>query len=433
AVSGVKGENSVKLIGNDIVMLTETADKIKAAMSKVRGVADLAVFTSLGQPTLGIDIDRKAAARYGLAPGDINAAVQTAVGGQAAGDLYEEGSDRHFPLVVRLAPKYRQNIETISSLTIAVQDPATNKVAQIPLSEVASIKPCDRPGVHLPRATAALYSHQIQRSRAGSGQHGARGAAQDCPRSPVARRLSPGMGRRVRQSSGRNQAPQGDCPPDYSADRHIAVHQLRLFDGYPPGHSGHPHGDDRRSLRALAHRNCIQRFSGDWLYCLVWNCRYGRHYFAVLLQPTDRRRRRAQRGNHASMPNTLSAGDDDVHRGVRGIASRRAFNGYRRTGSTPARPGRCRRHPAHSHSGAHHFAGADRRVFETNATGAGRSNSRRARCVGARGILQGSGAGGRTARRGRIELTYRDRAVTPPAQAPPVAALAARRGARTAG
>src|SRR5262245_27364819 len=130
AVSGVKGENSVKLIGNDIVVLTETADKIKAAMSKVRGVADLAVFTSLGQPTLRIDIDRKAAARYGLAPGDINSAVQTAVGGQAAGDLYEEGSDRHFPLVVRLAPKYRQNIETISSLTIAVQDPTTNKVAQ---------------------------------------------------------------------------------------------------------------------------------------------------------------------------------------------------------------------------------------------------------------------------------------------------------------
>src|SRR5262245_26353186 len=50
AVSGVKGENSVKLIGNDVVVLTETADKIKAAMSKVRGVADLAVFTSLGQP-----------------------------------------------------------------------------------------------------------------------------------------------------------------------------------------------------------------------------------------------------------------------------------------------------------------------------------------------------------------------------------------------
>jgi heavy metal efflux system protein len=155
AVSGVKGENSVKLIGNDIVVLTETADKIKAAMSKVRGVADLAVFTSLGQPTLRIDIDRKVAARYGLAPGDINAAVQTAVGGQAAGDLYEEGSDRHFPLVVRLAPKYRQNIETISSLTIAVQDPVSNKVAQIPLSEVAKID--------LVTGPAFIYREQQQR------------------------------------------------------------------------------------------------------------------------------------------------------------------------------------------------------------------------------------------------------------------------------
>jgi heavy metal efflux system protein len=155
AVSGVKGENSVKLIGNDLVVLTETAEKIKAAMSNVRGVADLAVFTSLGQPTLRIDIDRKAAARYGLAPGDINSAVQTAVGGQAAGDLYEDGSDRHFPLVVRLAPKYRQNIETISSLTIAVQDPTTNKVAQIPLSEVASI--------NLVTGPAFIYREQQQR------------------------------------------------------------------------------------------------------------------------------------------------------------------------------------------------------------------------------------------------------------------------------
>jgi heavy metal efflux system protein len=155
AVSGVKGENSVKLIGNDVVALTQTAEKIKAAMSTVRGVTDLAVFTSLGQPTLSIDVDRKAAARYGLAPGDINAAIQTAIGGQAAGDLYEEGSDRHFPLIVRLAPKYRQNIESISGLTIAVQDPTTNKVAQIPLSEVAKIK--------LVTGAAFIYRDQQQR------------------------------------------------------------------------------------------------------------------------------------------------------------------------------------------------------------------------------------------------------------------------------
>src|SRR5262249_26538667 len=113
AVSGVKGENSVKLFGTDLKVLAATAAQIKAAMAKVDGVTDLAVFTSLGQPTVQIDIDRAKAARYGLTPGDINTTVQTAIGGQAAGDLYEYGSDRHFTMLVRLAPEYRRSLETI--------------------------------------------------------------------------------------------------------------------------------------------------------------------------------------------------------------------------------------------------------------------------------------------------------------------------------
>jgi cobalt-zinc-cadmium resistance protein CzcA len=98
AVSGVKGENSIKLFGNDLQTLTKAADQIKAVMRTVPGITDLAVFSSVGQPTIRIDIDRFAAGRYGLAPGDINSAVQTAIGGQAAGDTYEESSDRHFRL-----------------------------------------------------------------------------------------------------------------------------------------------------------------------------------------------------------------------------------------------------------------------------------------------------------------------------------------------
>ena len=60
-----------------------------------------------------IDIDRARAARYGLAPGDINATVQAAIGGQAAGNLYEDGSDRNFPIIVRLAPEYRGSLDAI--------------------------------------------------------------------------------------------------------------------------------------------------------------------------------------------------------------------------------------------------------------------------------------------------------------------------------
>jgi len=138
AVSGVKGENSIKLFGSDLQMLSDTANKIKAVLATVRGITDLAVFTSLGQPTIQIDIDRARAARYGLTPGDINATIRVAIGGDAAGDLFEPGSDRHFPIVVRLAPDFRQSAEAIQNLRVGVQGP--NGITQIPLSEVATVK-----------------------------------------------------------------------------------------------------------------------------------------------------------------------------------------------------------------------------------------------------------------------------------------------------
>jgi cobalt-zinc-cadmium resistance protein CzcA len=153
AVSGVKGENSIKLFGNDLVELTETANKIKSVLATVRGVADLSVFTSLGQPTIQIDVDRVRAARYGLSPGDINATIRVAIGGDTAGDLYEPGSDRHFPIIVRLAPEYRKSAESIQNLRIAAQGP--NGITQIPLSEVATIK--------LVSGAAYIYREQQER------------------------------------------------------------------------------------------------------------------------------------------------------------------------------------------------------------------------------------------------------------------------------
>ena len=153
AVSGVKGENSIKLYGNDLVELTETANKIKSVLATVRGVTDLSVFTSLGQPTIQIDVDRVRAARYGLSPGDINATIRVAIGGDSAGDLYEPGSDRHFPIIVRLAPEYRKSAESIQNLRIAAQ--GQNGITQIPLSEVASIK--------LVSGAAYIYREQQER------------------------------------------------------------------------------------------------------------------------------------------------------------------------------------------------------------------------------------------------------------------------------
>jgi cobalt-zinc-cadmium resistance protein CzcA len=153
AVSGVKGENSIKLYGNDLQALTDTANKIKSVLATVQGITDLAVFTSLGQPTVQIDIDRARAARYGLSPGDINTTIRTAIGGDSAGDLYEPGSDRHFPIIVRLAPEYRRSAEAIQNLRIGAQGP--NGITQVPLSEVATIK--------LVSGAAYIYREQQER------------------------------------------------------------------------------------------------------------------------------------------------------------------------------------------------------------------------------------------------------------------------------
>ena len=153
AVSGVKGENSIKLYGNDLQALTTTANKIKSVLATVQGITDLAVFTSLGQPTIQIEIDRARAARYGLSPGDINTTIRTAIGGDSAGDLYESGSDRHFPIIVRLAPEYRKSAEAIQNLRIGAQ--GLNGITQVPLSEVASIK--------LVSGAAYIYREQQER------------------------------------------------------------------------------------------------------------------------------------------------------------------------------------------------------------------------------------------------------------------------------
>jgi cobalt-zinc-cadmium resistance protein CzcA len=139
AASGVKGENSVKLYGSDLEVLETTANKIKDVLASVPGIADLAVLTSLGQPTVRIDIDRAKAARYGLGPGDINATVQAAIGGQQAGSLYEQSSDRNFPIIVRLAPEYRRNLEAIRHIMIGANAPSGGTVP-IPLLDVADVR-----------------------------------------------------------------------------------------------------------------------------------------------------------------------------------------------------------------------------------------------------------------------------------------------------
>ena len=140
ASSGVKGANSLKIFGPDLATLQRIAGQIQGEMQKVRGIADLGVSNPLGQPTVQIDINRAAAARYGLSPDDINATISAAIGGQSPGDLYERGTDRHFPIVVRLAATQRDSLEALRRITIGAPSPNGSGSIQVPLSEVASVR-----------------------------------------------------------------------------------------------------------------------------------------------------------------------------------------------------------------------------------------------------------------------------------------------------
>ncbi|GAA7771771.1 CusA/CzcA family heavy metal efflux RND transporter [Helicobacter pylori] len=135
-LSGVKGANSVKIVGRDLPTLEKLADQVLHEMKEIRGVSDLGVFRVLGQPNLNIKINREAAARYGLNTGDVNSVVEAALGGTQATTVLE--GDRQFSLTVRMAPEYRGSIDAIRNIKVAYQT-ADGANAYIPLSALADI------------------------------------------------------------------------------------------------------------------------------------------------------------------------------------------------------------------------------------------------------------------------------------------------------
>src|SRR5277367_3648018 len=131
-MSGVKGENSLKLFGKDFDELTRLADQIQAIMGKVPGITDVGVFNVTGQPSLLVSIDRTKAARFGLQPQDINNVVQAAVGGAPITQIID--GDRRFDFAARYSPEFRGKTDAIGKILISTPD--GNRV---PLSAVADV------------------------------------------------------------------------------------------------------------------------------------------------------------------------------------------------------------------------------------------------------------------------------------------------------
>ncbi len=151
ALSGVKGANSVKIIGPDLATLERIAVQVQHEMAQIKGVEDLGIFRVLGQPNLNIRVDRAKTARYGLNAGDVNTVIQTTLNGNVASTILE--SDRQFNLTVRLAPEYRSSIEAVRNIKVGYQ--TSSGVAYIPLTELA--------GISLDTGASYIYHERNQR------------------------------------------------------------------------------------------------------------------------------------------------------------------------------------------------------------------------------------------------------------------------------
>ena len=134
AVSGVKGELAVKLYGSDLRELERVAELIRAQMSTVPGIEDLGIFRVIGQPNLNLQVDREAAARFGINVNDIQDAIQTAVGSSALTQV-QQGEAR-FDVTLRYQQPYRNTPEAIANVRLLA--PSGERVSLAQLTRVTT-------------------------------------------------------------------------------------------------------------------------------------------------------------------------------------------------------------------------------------------------------------------------------------------------------
>lgn len=133
AVSGVKGQNSIKIFGPDPIVLERLGRQAMGLLSGIKGFRDLGIFRIRGGPELLIRVDTKACSRYGVHVADVENIIQSAVGGVAVTQVLK--SEKRFDVTVRLEQKYRKNVKAIRSILVDTPDGS-----HIPLSELAHIE-----------------------------------------------------------------------------------------------------------------------------------------------------------------------------------------------------------------------------------------------------------------------------------------------------
>lgn len=137
-IAGVRSDIAIKLFGDDLDKLRQTAEQISKVVSSVPGAADVKIEQTAGLPQLLITANRAAIARYGANVEDVNNVIESIVAGKDAGLVYQ--GEQRFDLVVRLNNVPAPDLESIKTLLV----PAGNG-ARIPLADLATIKMVEGP------------------------------------------------------------------------------------------------------------------------------------------------------------------------------------------------------------------------------------------------------------------------------------------------
>jgi len=131
-LTGVRADLALKLFGEDLDMLIETANQIASQLREIPGCVDLAVDDVAGQPILQVQLDREQLARYGLSAESVMDVVE-AVSGKTVGQVIE--GQLRFPLAVLIPEEYRTSPQGLATLMLA-----TPSGSQIPLTRVSDVR-----------------------------------------------------------------------------------------------------------------------------------------------------------------------------------------------------------------------------------------------------------------------------------------------------
>ncbi|WFB36700.1 CusA/CzcA family heavy metal efflux RND transporter [Kiritimatiellota bacterium B12222] len=115
-LSGVKAQLAIKVFGEDLNELRESANEIEHAIKDIPGLVDLSVEQSFGQPQVKVILNREALARYGVQGDTVLDLVEIAAGGQVIDDLYR--NTRRYGIHVRYDLSSRDRVETLKKILL---------------------------------------------------------------------------------------------------------------------------------------------------------------------------------------------------------------------------------------------------------------------------------------------------------------------------